>query len=115
MRHCYGQSSRDRLAFKRADIIRLTPTALAKLDDIRSKVQDDVIEVNLEAEAEPRPTYVKMPGLDRSRTPVTDQARPLQATAQPRRMSPEITAKVKEEIERLLNAKFIRPIRYTEW
>lgn len=30
-------------------------------------------------------------------------------------MSPEITAKVKEEIERLLDAKFIRPIRYTEW
>ena len=30
-------------------------------------------------------------------------------------MSPEITAKVKEEIERLLDAKFIRPIPYTEW
>jgi hypothetical protein len=29
--------------------------------------------------------------------------------------APEITAKAKEEIERLLEAKFIRPIRYTEW
>jgi len=46
------------LAFQRADIRGLTPTAPAKLYDIRSEVQDDVIEVNLEAEAEPRPTYV---------------------------------------------------------
>lgn len=30
-------------------------------------------------------------------------------------MSPDITTKEEAEIERLLNAKFIRPIRYTEW
>lgn len=34
-----------RLAFQRADIRGLTPTAPAKLYDIRSEVQDDVIEV----------------------------------------------------------------------
>lgn len=32
--------------------------APAKQDDIRSEVQDDVIEVNLGTEAEPRPTYL---------------------------------------------------------
>jgi hypothetical protein len=37
------------LAYQRADIRRLTPTAPTKLDDIRSKVRDDVIQVNLEA------------------------------------------------------------------
>jgi len=30
-------------------------------------------------------------------------------------MSPDITGRVIEEIERLLKAQFIRPIRYTEW
>uniref|UniRef100_A0A494GA34 Uncharacterized protein n=1 Tax=Solanum lycopersicum TaxID=4081 RepID=A0A494GA34_SOLLC len=44
-----GQSSRDRLACQRADIRRLRPTAPRKLDDIGSKVQDDVIQVNDEA------------------------------------------------------------------
>jgi len=36
-----------RLAFQRADIRGLTPKAPEKLYDIRSEVQDDVIEVNL--------------------------------------------------------------------
>ncbi|PHT27476.1 Photosystem II CP43 reaction center protein [Capsicum baccatum] len=44
-----GQSSRDQLACQRADIKRLRPTAPRKLDDIGSKVQDDVIQVNDEA------------------------------------------------------------------
>lgn len=59
---CLGRRRRGKLAClfisKRADIRGLRPTAPAKLYDIRSEVQDDVIEVNLEAEAEPRPTYV---------------------------------------------------------
>ena len=33
----------------------------------------------------------------------------------PRRMSMEVKLKIKEEIEKLLKAKFIRPIRYVEW
>lgn len=40
-----------RLAFQRADIIGLRPKAPALLYDIRSEIQDDVIEVNLEAKA----------------------------------------------------------------
>lgn len=37
------------MACQRADIRRLRPTAPRKLDDIGSKVQDDVIQVNDEA------------------------------------------------------------------
>ena len=33
----------------------------------------------------------------------------------PRRMSKEVKLKVKEEIEKLLKAKFIRPTRYVQW
>ena len=33
----------------------------------------------------------------------------------PRRMSKEVELKVKEEIEKLLKAKFIRPTRYVQW
>ena len=33
----------------------------------------------------------------------------------PRRMSKEVELKVKEEIEKLLKAKFIRPTRYAQW
>ena len=33
----------------------------------------------------------------------------------PRRMSKEVELKVKEEIEKLLRAKFIRPTRYVQW
>ena len=33
----------------------------------------------------------------------------------PRRMSKEVDLKVKEEIEKLLKAKFIKPIRYVQW
>ena len=33
----------------------------------------------------------------------------------PRRMEPEITSKVKEEVNRLLKAGFIRTTRYVEW
>ena len=33
----------------------------------------------------------------------------------PRRMSPEVIQKVKEEILRLLKAGFIRTARYVEW
>ena len=33
----------------------------------------------------------------------------------PKRMSKEVELKVKEEIEKLLKAKFIRPTRYVQW
>ena len=33
----------------------------------------------------------------------------------PRRMSKEVELKVKEEIEKILKAKFIKPIRYVQW
>ena len=58
-----------------------------------------------------------MPGLDRTlvehRFPIKPEFRPFQQS--PRRMSKEVKLKVKEEIERLLKAKFIRPTRYVQW
>ncbi|XP_072090484.1 uncharacterized protein [Arachis hypogaea] len=61
--------------------------------------------------------YHEMPGLDRSlvehRLALKPNARPVKQT--PRRFAPEINMKIKEEIERLIKAKFIRTTRYVEW
>ena len=58
-----------------------------------------------------------MPGLDKSlvehRLLIKSAFHPFQQP--PRRMSKEVDLKVKEEIEKLLKAKFIRPIRYVQW
>jgi len=58
-----------------------------------------------------------MPGLDRRlvehRLPIKAGCRPFKKPA--RRMTAELTEKVKEEIIRLIKAKFIRLIRYAEW
>ena len=47
------------------------------------------------------------------RLPIKSKFHPFQKP--PIRMSKEIELKVKEEIEKLLKAKFIRPIRYVQW
>ncbi|XP_075486426.1 uncharacterized protein LOC142526036 [Primulina tabacum] len=61
--------------------------------------------------------YEDMPGLDSKlvehRLPIKDGFKSYQQPS--RRMSKAIEARVKEEIEKLLKAKFIRPVRYTEW
>nr|KYP74734.1 Transposon Ty3-G Gag-Pol polyprotein [Cajanus cajan] len=58
-----------------------------------------------------------MPGLDRElvehRLPMIPGKRPMKQS--PRRFAPEVIKKIKGEIERLLNAKFIRTSRYAEW
>ena len=60
--------------------------------------------------------YDEMPGLDRSlvehphRLLIKSEFHPFQQPL--RRMSKEVELKVKEEIEKLLKAKFIRPTRY---
>lgn len=119
--------------------------APAKLDDVLTGVQDPLEEVNLGTPEEPRITYVssllrkdlkkkivdllhefkdcfawnydEMPGLQRSlvehRLPIKPEFKPHRQL--PRRMSAEVILKVKEEIEKLLKAKFIRPTRYTQW
>ncbi|GKV50531.1 hypothetical protein SLEP1_g57234 [Rubroshorea leprosula] len=73
--------------------------APAKLDDLKAKVQDPLDEVNL--------------GLDRNlvehRLPIRPDFKPFK---QP---PPEVTLKIKEEIERLLKVGFIRTSRYVEW
>ena len=61
--------------------------------------------------------YTEMPELDREvvehRLPIKPKFRPFQQP--PRRMSKEVELKVKDEIEKLLKAGFIRPTRYAEW
>ncbi|KAM2822887.1 hypothetical protein COP1_038796 [Malus domestica] len=58
-----------------------------------------------------------MPGLDPAlvehRLPIKEGYKPVKQA--PRRMSKEIEEKVKEEIERLVKAGFIRPAKYVEW
>ncbi|CAN6725239.1 unnamed protein product [Malus baccata var. baccata] len=61
--------------------------------------------------------YTEMPGLDSTlvehRMPINEGYKPVKQA--PRRMSKEIEEKVKEEIEKLLKAGFIRPAKYVEW
>ena len=62
--------------------------------------------------------YTEMPGLDRSivehKLPIKPGYRPYKQP--PRRIyKEEVLADVKKEVERLLEAKFIRPCRYAEW
>nr|KYP33891.1 Transposon Ty3-G Gag-Pol polyprotein [Cajanus cajan] len=62
--------------------------------------------------------YDEMPGLYREllvehRLPMIPRRKPVKQN--PRRFAPEVIKKIKEEIERLLKAKFIRTLRYPEW
>ena len=58
--------------------------------------------------------YDEMPRLDRSlvehHLPIRSEFNPFQQP--PRRMSKEVRMKIKEETEKLLKAKFIKPTRY---
>ncbi|KAM1978608.1 hypothetical protein EV1_014900 [Malus domestica] len=60
--------------------------------------------------------YTKMPGLDSTlvehRMPINEGYKPVKQA--PRRMSKEIEEKVKEEIERIVKAGFIKPAKYVE-
>jgi hypothetical protein len=59
-----------------------------------------------------------MPGLDRS---IVEHRLPIKPGFKPYKQPPrkiykdEVLAEVKKEIERLLDANFIRPCRYAEW
>ncbi|GKV29945.1 hypothetical protein SLEP1_g38818 [Rubroshorea leprosula] len=83
--------------------------ALAKLDDLKAEVQDPLEEINLGSE--------KMLGLDQKlvehKLPIAEGFRPYKQPS--RRMFAEVILKVKEEIERLVKAGFIRTSRYAEW
>jgi hypothetical protein len=61
--------------------------------------------------------YCEMPGLSRESVehwlPIKSGFRPYKQPA--RRFNSIILDRVKEEVERLLDAVFIRPCRYTEW
>lgn len=119
--------------------------APAEMEDSRPEVQDPLLEINVGTEADPRPLFIskllspelstemigllnsykdcfaweyhEMPGLPRDLVEhelrIKDGFRPFQQP--PRRFSAEVQLKVKEEIERLLKAGFIRTARYVEW
>jgi hypothetical protein len=61
--------------------------------------------------------YIEMPGLDRSiiehQLPLKKGFRPFQQRA--RQMKAEVLEEVKKEVEKMLEAGFIRPCRYAEW
>jgi hypothetical protein len=62
-------------------------------------------------------SYRDMPGLDpeiaKHTLPIKPDCKPVKQKL--RRMKPELAAKVKEEIDKQLEAGFIQPIDYTEW
>ncbi|XP_058211507.1 uncharacterized protein LOC131323676 [Rhododendron vialii] len=119
--------------------------APAKLDDLKADVQDPLEEVNLGDSENPWPVYIsqllpedvkrkliqllmefkscfawnydELPGLSRDlvehKLPIQAGFRPFKQP--PRRMSNEVYLQVKEEIERLFNAGFIRTARYVTW
>ncbi|KAI5350469.1 hypothetical protein L3X38_003360 [Prunus dulcis] len=117
----------------------------AALDDSLPEVEDLFQEINLGTEEDPRPTFVstlleeplkdeiiallpdfkdcfawhyhEMPGLDRGlvehKLPIKEGYLPVKQAKI--RMSMETELKVKEEIERLVKAGFIRPAIYADW
>ena len=115
-----------------------------KFEDTQPQIHDPMEEVNLGTVEESRITYIssllpsdlkewimaalqefkdyfswnydEMLGLDRSlvehHLPIKSEFYPFQQP--PRRMSKEVELKVKEEIKKLLKAKFIIPTRYVQ-
>jgi hypothetical protein len=61
--------------------------------------------------------YTEMPGLSRELTkhqlPIKASFRPYKQGAQ--NIKPEIVGRVKEEVDQLLQARFIQPCRYANW
>jgi hypothetical protein len=116
-----------------------------RMDDIKEKVQDPLVEVNLGTKEDPRVTFVsghlgpeefnkmtiipkkykdcfawdypELPGLSKKlvehQLSIKEGFQPFQQAQ--RRMALDITLKIKEEIERLVRAGFIKPARYVEW
>ncbi|XP_075479465.1 uncharacterized protein LOC142520354 [Primulina tabacum] len=119
--------------------------APSQMEDGQHEVKDPLEEINLGELEDPKVVYVSklledqlkqdlismlkeyknyfawsyddMPGLDKKlvehRLSLKDGFNPFQQPS--RRMSKEVELKVKQEVEKLLRAKFIKPIRYTEW
>ncbi|XP_059639120.1 uncharacterized protein LOC132281437 [Cornus florida] len=94
--------------FEKLDAIQLEDleSAPSRMEDNKAEVQDPLLEINVE-----------MPGLSRKlvehRLPIKKDFQPYKQP--PRRMFSEVMLKIKEEIERLLKAGFIRTVRYVEW
>ncbi|XP_059669124.1 uncharacterized protein LOC132314258 [Cornus florida] len=120
-------------------------SAPSRMEDNKAEVQDPLLKINVGTKKDNRPLFVsalfepkfqadlikllneykdyfawsyeEMPGLSRKlvehRLPIKKDFQPYKQP--PRRMSSEVMLKIKEEIERLLKAGFIRTVRYVEW
>ncbi|CAL9011571.1 unnamed protein product [Prunus brigantina] len=131
-------SEDDALEFEEVEL------APSEMDDSKAEVQDPLLEINLGMEDNHRPIYIsglmepelrnkmeellrefkdcftwdytEMPGLSRDlvdhRLPTVEDFKPFKQP--PRQMSAEVELQVKEEIVRLVKAKFIRLARYVE-
>ncbi|XP_059664235.1 uncharacterized protein LOC132310008 [Cornus florida] len=120
-------------------------SAPSRIEDNKAEVQDPLLEINVGTEKDHRPLFVsvllepnfqadlikllkeykdcfawsyeEIPGLSRElvehRLPIKKDFQPYKQP--PMRMSLEVMLKIKEEIERLLKAGFIRTVRYVEW
>ncbi|XP_075483761.1 uncharacterized protein LOC142523912 [Primulina tabacum] len=84
---------------------------LSQMEDGQHEVQDPLEEINLGELENPKVGWTWK--LVEHRLPLKEGFKPFQQPS--RRMSKEVELKVKEEVEKLLKAKFIKPIRYTEW
>ncbi|XP_050211611.1 uncharacterized protein LOC126661789 [Mercurialis annua] len=119
--------------------------ATGKLGDDPAQVQDALLEVNLGSDTSSKPIYIsanldvifrdelitllreykdcfawsyaEIPGLDKSivehKLPLKDGFRPFRQP--PQRMSKEVEELIREEINWLKEANFIREAKYTEW
>ncbi|CAL2228343.1 unnamed protein product [Prunus armeniaca] len=85
--------------------------APAALDDSLPEMEDPLQEINLGTEEDPRPSVDRE--LVEHKLPIKEGYLPVKQAR--RRMSMDTELKVKEEVERLLKAGFIRPAIYADW
>ncbi|CAN6723875.1 unnamed protein product [Malus baccata var. baccata] len=86
----------------------------AEPDKPPPEVQDPLKVIDLGTEEDPKPRQISLDStLVEHRMPINEGYKPVKQA--PRRMSKEIEENVKEEIERLVKAGFIRPAKYVEW
>ncbi|GKV34366.1 hypothetical protein SLEP1_g42743 [Rubroshorea leprosula] len=90
--------------------------APAKLDDLKAEVQDPLEEINLGSESEPKVTFISGSLEPQTRDQIVRLLHEFKdCFAWDYSEMPEVTLKVKEEIERLIKAGFIRTCKYADW
>ncbi|CAL2271126.1 unnamed protein product [Prunus armeniaca] len=90
------------------------PTAL---EDGGQATVDELKELNLGTNEDPRPIFKEMPGLDPKvvvhHLAVKPGTRPIKQTQ--RRFRPELLSQIEAEVDKLIAARFIREVKYPTW